>query len=263
MARKPFSPSEIDTRSIVGNKPYSRFVIILLFIAIILAILFAISGFGSRWGWWHFSTGFSMMRWAAYGGIGLSVLSVIALIRLRWMRNRRGKIIGSAALLISLLLFAIPLSMQQYARNFPPIHDITTDTETPPEFVEIIPLRADAPNPPEYEGDEVAEQQRSAYPEIEPLRTNLTPEQVYDIALEAANNMRGWEIKGQDRSEGRIEATSTTFWYGFKDDVVIRLQSENGQTVIDVRSKSRVGRGDLGVNARRIDRYLSRVSNAM
>lgn len=259
MARKPFSPSEIDSRSIVGNNPFSRFAIIVLVIACLLTFTLILSGFGSRWGWWHFSTGFTMMRWVAYGGIAMALISAFAIYRVKHMRSRRGSFLAVIACVISLLLFVIPFSVQQYARNFPPIHDITTDTENPPEFVEVAPLRANAPNPPEYEGGEVTEMQQEAYPEISSLSMNISFTEAFDLALEAAGNMRGWEMVDYNRDEGRIETTAQTFWYGFKDDVVIRVQDENEFSVIDVRSKSRVGRGDLGVNARRIERYLDQV----
>lgn len=259
MARKPFSPSEIDTRTIVGNKPYSRFVILLLSAACILAVLFILSGFGSRWGWWHFSTGFELMRWTAYGGAALAIISAITVFRLPKMRHRRGGYLAVISLIISALLFIIPYGLQQFAGNFPPIHDITTDTENPPEFVEVVPLREDAPNPPEYEGEEVAEQQHQHYPDLESLPIHRSSNEAFSIALEAAQNMRNWEIVGYNQNEGQIEATATTFWYGFKDDVVIRLDEDNEVVVLDVRSKSRVGLGDLGVNARRIERYLDRV----
>ncbi len=259
MARKPFSPSEIDSRSIVGNNPYSRFAIIVLSIACLLAIAFILSGFGSRWGWWHFSTGFAIMRWTAYAGIAMTLISAIAIYRVKQMRSRRGTFMAVIAMVVSILLFIIPFSVQQFARSFPPIHDITTDTQDPPEFVEVIPLREDAPNPPEYEGGEVTEMQEEAYPDLSSLSLNMPFDEAFDIALQAANNMRGWEIVDYSRDDGRIEATDQTFWYGFKDDVVIRVRDDNDFAIIDVRSKSRVGRGDLGVNARRIERYLDQV----
>ena len=62
------------------------------------------------------------------------------------------------------------------------------------------------------------------------------------------------------QDQGRLEATDTTFWFGFKDDVVIRIQSTGGNTLVDVRSKSRVGESDLGANANRIEKYLNHLA---
>lgn len=141
-------------------------------------------------------------------------------------------------------------------RSLPHIHDITTDTADPPEFVAVLPLRADAPNPPEYAGEEIAVQQRAAYPDIQPLRLPLAPVQAFERALATADS-QGWHIVAAALPEGRIEATATTFWFGFKDDVVIRVTPDNGGSRIDMRSKSRVGGSDVGANAARIRAFFA------
>jgi uncharacterized protein (DUF1499 family) len=138
----------------------------------------------------------------------------------------------------------------------PPIHDITTDTQNPPEYVAVLPLRANAPNKTVYGGQRVAALQRQAYPDLQPLMLNVPPPQAFDRALEAARDM-GWELVAADAAAGRIEATDTTFWMGFKDDVVIRVKATDGGSQIDVRSLSRVGVGDVGTNAKRIRAYLN------
>ena len=150
----------------------------------------------------------------------------------------------------------VPWSRIQTAGEVPPIHDITTDTEDPPAFVDVVPLRADAPNPVEHGGAEVAEQQRAGYPDLETVGLTVAPDRAFAAALEAAREM-GWEIVAAEPDEGRIEATATTFWFGFKDDVVVRVRpAPAGGSELDVRSLSRVGGSDLGTNARRIRAYL-------
>ena len=140
----------------------------------------------------------------------------------------------------------------------PLIHDITTDTVNPPGFVAVLPLRADAPNPPQYGGEEVAEKQRAAYPEIQPLTLDLSPAEAMALAESAAREM-GWEIVEIAPGEGRLEAVATTAWFGFKDDVVVRITSDGDSALVDVRSKSRLGLSDVGTNARRIRRFLARM----
>jgi uncharacterized protein (DUF1499 family) len=157
--------------------------------------------------------------------------------------------------LISLVVVAVPLAYLRTAQGVPPIHDITTDTENPPLFEAILPLRADASDPAVYAGEEVAAQQRGAYPDIKPQTLPVPPDEAFERALVAAGEI-GWEIVAAEKGEGRIEATDTTFWFGFKDDVVIRIQPAEAGSRIDVRSTSRVGVGDLGVNAARIRRFL-------
>ncbi|WP_429885670.1 DUF1499 domain-containing protein [Geoalkalibacter halelectricus] len=227
-------------------------------LAVAAAFLLAVSGPGTRLGLWEFPTGFMMMRWAAYLGLTTSVVACGFLFLPKV--SGRAKISLALTVLVGLGVAFLPWQLQQQARSVPPIHDITTDTLNPPEFVAILPLRSDAPNPPEYAGEEVARQQRQAYPDIQPLRVEADRGTAFETALTAARRM-GWEIVAVDQDEGRIEATATTFWYGFKDDVVVRIEEDNGAGVIDVRSKSRVGRSDLGANASRIRAYLNAISS--
>ncbi len=142
------------------------------------------------------------------------------------------------------------------------IHDITTDTENPPVFVSILALRKDAPNSATYGGPEIAAQQHAAYPDIRTLVSDLSPSQAFERAGSVARRI-GWKIVDENQAEGRIEATATTRWFGFKDDVVIRIapSADNGSRV-DIRSVSRVGRSDLGTNARRIRDFLKKFSEA-
>lgn len=140
---------------------------------------------------------------------------------------------------------------------WPRIHDITTDPDDPPAFDALLGRRAGKwVSTPDYDGAQAASEQRRAYPGIQPLVLAAPRGQVFDAALRAARGM-GWEIVASDGPTGRIEAIDTTRLMRFKDDVVIRLREEGAGTRVDVRSKSRLGRGDLGTNARRIRRYLS------
>ena len=224
-------------------------------LAVLLGLLAVLAGFGSRWGIWHFRTGFTLLEWAARGALGVAVLSLPVLWFTRPGSGRRGFILTLVGLALALTVVAVPWQWRRTAATVPPIHDITTDTENPPAFVDVVPLRADAPNPVEYAGSEVAQQQRAAYPDLRPVILDTPLEASFERAMEAVSRM-GWEVVGTDPAAGRIEATDRTFWFGFRDDVVIRLTPSNGRTIVDVRSKSRVGRSDVGTNARRIRAYL-------
>ena len=138
-----------------------------------------------------------------------------------------------------------------------PIHDVTTAPEDPPRFEAIVAERADAPNTLEYDAAALAETTRRKYPEVQPLVTDLPPRQAWERALAAAESL-GWEIVAASEAEGRIEASDRSLFYGFVDDVVIRLREEDGGTRIDLRSVSRVGQSDLGANAARIRAFLER-----
>jgi len=224
-----------------------------LLIALLAALLLLAAGPGTRFDLWEFGTGFLMMRWAFFAGLAAFAL---ALLFLAIPRTRRGNgPVLLAALLIGAGVAWVPWNGLQTVRSLPYIHDITTDTANPPQFIAILPLRADAPNPPEYAGEEVAAQQRKAYPDIQPLQLRAPPGEAFALALETARES-GWEIIAAEPDEGRIEATATTFWFGFKDDVVILIAADNGGSRIDMRSKSRVGRSDVGANAARIRAFF-------
>jgi uncharacterized protein (DUF1499 family) len=229
-------------------------------LALLAGIALLLAGPGHRLGWWDFRFAFTIMRLAAYGGLAAAVLSLVGVFLTRPGSARQGFALAITGLVISVTVFGIPWLWQRTARQVPPIHDITTDTETPPTFVAILPLRADAPNPSEYGGPEVAAQQRAGYPDLGPLTLKSSPQQAFERALAAARAM-GWALVAAEPAEGRIEATDTTFWFGFKDDVVIRVKPENDGSRIDVRSVSRVGRGDVGTNAKRIKAFLARIEN--
>lgn len=225
-------------------------------VALLGALMLLISGPGTRLGLWEFTTGFQMMRWATFTGFAAIALTlVLALVP---ALRRRGAFWWGGALVLGLVSVYVPWQALEQARQVPPIHDITTDTENPPEFVAIRPLRADAPNPVEYPGEEVARQQQEAYPDVRSHYLDQPPAEAFERALVAARSMR-WDIVDAEPDEGRIEATATTFWYGFKDDVVVRVTPRGDGSLIDVRSASRVGRSDAGTNARRIRSYLDRL----
>ena len=112
----------------------------------------------------------------------------------------------------------------------------------------------------EYGGVAVAAQQLKAYPDLKTLLLGMPMEKAFRAALETAREM-GWQIVAQVPAEGRIEATDTSFWYGFKDDVVIRIYPAGDRSLVDIRSVSRVGVSDVGVNAKRIRGFLAKISH--
>jgi uncharacterized protein (DUF1499 family) len=228
-------------------------------LAVLTAIAVMLAGFGSRWGWWHFQTGFTILQWGGYAGLLAAAVSLIGTVAARPGGARRGFIPAVAGLAIALVVAGVPWQWKQTALRVPPIHDITTNTENPPAFVAILSLRADAPNPAAYGGPEIASQQHKGYPNLRPLLLPAPPALAFERALKAARDM-GWQIIDSNPSEGRIEATDTTFWFGFKDDIVVRIAQSNGGSRIDVRSVSRVGGSDVGTNARRIQKFLKKVS---
>jgi uncharacterized protein (DUF1499 family) len=231
--------------------------VLAILVAVVAVLLLLSAGPGTRLGLWNFRTGFGLIRWAAYLGVAGVILTLIALGA---TRPRGG---GLVALLVALVVagtaFVLPWRLAQQARSVPPIHDVTTDTQDPPEFVAVLPLRAGAPNPATYGGDSVAALQRQGYPDVRPLHLDAPPAAVFARALATARAM-DWHIVSADTAAGRLEATATTPWFGFKDDVVVRIRPDATGSRVDVRSVSRVGKSDVGANAARVRTFLARLA---
>lgn len=236
-------------------------------VGLILAVVAAAAGLTAAFGYQAGLMSIRMslltvLRYAAYGGGAAAVVSLIALIGLLANRNRPSGAVtlALAGLVIGSVVIGVP-GLQRYEsqRNgYPSIHDITTDVDDPPVFVDVLPLRATAPNKVEYGGPKIAALQQRAFPDLKPITLNVPPDQAFDRALAAVKAM-GWDLVAANREARRIEATDTTFWFRFKDDVVIRLRPADGGTRVDIRSLSRVGGGDVGTNAKRIRAYVRRL----
>ena len=196
-------------------------------LAVLALTVLAASGPAVRLGV-PFTAGILMLPVAGALGLVAAILAVVALVR------------GAAvprpviALVLGLGVAAVPAAGYVLARSVPPINDISTD-----------------PN-------EQSDAQRRAYPDIQPLRLPVAPNIAFERAKGAIEEA-GWQIAREDPSAGRLEAVATTFWFGFKDDVVIRVAADGPGSRVDVRSKSRVGKGDLGTNAQRIRVYQRRL----
>jgi len=220
------------------------------------AALLVAGPLGTRVGVWSFIIGYLMLGLSVLLALVGASLSLAGGVKTgRWKLPVAGIVIGLAAV-------SVPSAAILSARDTPPIHDITTDPDNPPLFVAILPLRTGAANPPEYDGGDVTAQQRRAYPDIQPLVLAVKGEDAFNRSMTVVRDL-GWNVVANDREAGRIEAVDTTFWFGFKDDVVIRVRELSpGSTRIDVRSKSRVGNADLGRNAQRVRTLLDRLRSA-
>ncbi len=217
------------------------------------AVLVAGSGPAYRSGLLSLGGAFGMLRYgvlatAAAGGLGLMIL-----ITTFWHRRPGPALTGGLVVAGAMALVSVPFLYWQQAQKVPPIHDITTDTRDPPAFEALVAAREAAPNAVGYPGEDTARQQRLAYPDIGSLHLQASLPRVLEAA-EAEMLAFGWEVA--EVSGDHIEATATTLWFGFRDDVVIRLRKEDDGVRVDMRSASRVGRSDVGTNAARIRLYL-------
>jgi uncharacterized protein (DUF1499 family) len=227
-------------------------------LAAISVLLLGFAPLGWRAGWWHYRFALlSLLPWAAYFGIAAVIVSALALLLGRSRIEWRGIAVAVLAFAAGGLVAYVPWHYDAMRHTLPPINDITTDTENPPAFVAVVPARtAEAGNPVTYPGSKFADQQKQAYRDIAPLVLTLPPPGAFDRALVAAQGM-GWTIVAADAAAGRIEASERSRWFGFTDDIVIRIAASGAGSRVDVRSSARLGRGDFGVNAARVRDYLA------
>ena len=209
----------------------------------------------------NLGTAFTGFKFGVFAGIAALILLVLQILF-----KRKTVTFGSTimALLLSTIAIAIaiPLSMLNKGKSVPPIHDISTDLVNPPEFVAIAPLRADAPNPVEYAGVEAATQQRAAHPELQTLNYPQSKSELVEATKQAIDHL-GWQLVNIDADQGIIEATDRTMWFGFKDDVIVRITDNGSKRLVDIRSKSRVGGSDLGKNAERIHGFIEELDSIL
>ncbi len=247
-----------------GQSLRRRLPLLALVLAIAAAVLLALGPLGWRAGWWHFRIGFFyLMPGAFYCG-----LAAIAVALLGLALGARSLGAGQIATLVAALAIGgtiayVPWHYDEMRGIYPAIHDITTDWENPPQFSAILPLREAArANSVAYEGAAVSDKQRKAYPDIVPLTLDAAPPKALERALEVARQV-GWTIVASDPAAGRIEASQRTRWFGFTDDIVVRVTAAGAGSRVDVRSVSRLGRGDFGVNAARVRRFLAALRAAL
>ncbi len=212
---------------------------------------------GYRYGLWNLNGAFALLRSAAVAAAAGALLCLAAGAWALRLRDRRLLVASLAGLVLGAAACAVPWASLRLARGLPAIHDISTDTGNPPEFVALRAARLAAPNGLEYGGRHVAEDQRAAYPDIAPITYAASPAAARERCLEIARGL-GWEI-APAMDPLLVEATDRTLFFGFRDDVAIRITplADGRASRIDLRSVSRVGGSDFGANAKRVRRFLA------
>jgi uncharacterized protein (DUF1499 family) len=194
------------------------------------------------------------------------VLALAAFVVI-WKDGLRGLGLCLGAIAIALALLAYPAYLALRAYKLPRIHDITTDPIDPPRYEVLARIRPRDANSVNYEGLAIAQEQHAAFPEIEPLEDDATPQAAFTAAL-AVITKRRWLIVDQrppqpPRREGRIEAVARTPIMGFRDDVVVRIRPAEDGSRIDLRSSSRYGSFDFGTNATRVRALIDDIDEAL
>jgi hypothetical protein len=238
----------------------------------IAALLFGVGGvlvalimsLGAGQGAWHFRVAFTVLRYAFFAAIAGAVLGLIGLVVAR--RTRKAKLmLPNLLAVVAGLGFVLYLGAQiRTARTVPAIHEAATNLDDLPQFTRLK-LRDDylekVPDMDRPELKALAPEarwkaiHREAYGDLRTIRVPMSPEDTIRRAADLARS-RGWDIAHQ--GGGVLEATDTTTFFRFKDDVVIRARpAPGGGSLVDMRSISRVGGSDVGVNAKRVRDFLA------
>jgi uncharacterized protein (DUF1499 family) len=194
---------------------------------------------------------FRIMGLGLLVGLFAVVIGAVGIWQTRGADGSGGRSRAVIGTLAGLLPLVIAVGAGSSARGVPMINDITTDTMDPPRFIAAQTDAANTGRDLDYPGEEFAAQQRSGYPDIEPIRVPGPPTAVFERCVGAAEKL-GWNLTLSDAAAGRFEAIAVSPIFHFVDDIVVRIQRNAADSIVDVRSKSRDGRSDMGANAARI-----------
>ncbi len=260
-------------------------------LAIVTPLFFAVAALGTKFGAWGYPFGLSTLtfQWGprllmAALALGVIALAVIVIFRVVFGRANApaagGWIAAFAAIAVGAGGLWFAADVRATAGELPPIHDVSTDRQDPPQFSDALARRrGEASNSldyasktipeavsgrwPDYAGMAVSEAQAEAYPDIQPIALEASPEGAFEAALAVARDL-GWHVGATSSEAMMFEATAETFWFGFLDDVAVRVsEAGDGGAVVDVRSVSRVGLSDLGANAARIRQFEDRLRDRL
>lgn len=233
------------------GKLFSRLTLLLGFVTAAMIVgaapLYRFAGFSLE-------NAFALLKFGTYAAAATILLSLIWVVAAAVTRSGSGLLLVVIGVVLAVGAGQAPLRMKAKADSVPFIHDITTDTAAPPAFVALAPVRAGAPNGVDYTTDPA--EQLKGYPDIKTFKSTKPAAELFEKALAVAKTMK-WDVVSSSSDEGRIEATDTTAWWGFKDDIVIRVAADGNGSKLDIRSMSRVGKSDLGKNAERIRAFLA------
>jgi uncharacterized protein (DUF1499 family) len=199
-------------------------------------------------------SGFLMFGLSLLLALIAGVIALVAFYTTRAASHRSGRPLAwlgvvAAATAIGIVAFA------RSSADVPPINDISTDLVDPPAFGTDPSGRGrDMAFPAGF-----AEQIKAttAYQDLRPVHVARAPADVLG-EVEATARALDWKVVSVDTAAGTVVANDTTKVFRFVDDIVVRVRDDGtGGSLVDMRSKSRDGQGDNGVNAVRIRRFTA------
>jgi uncharacterized protein (DUF1499 family) len=203
--------------------------------------------------------GFRIFLLGGLCGLLALLLGLVGLFRTGAASGREGRSRAVRGALTGAAILAVILVGARGGRGVPAINDITTNPDDPPTYSNAQTLPGNEGHDMSYPGAEFAAKQRATYTDLAPIRLPMGLRDAFERSVHAAEAL-GWEVTYTNPEQGTMEATQTSRIFRFVDDVSVRMREENGATIVDVRSKSRVGRGDMGVNAARIRAFRDRIT---
>lgn len=242
-----------------NSKLWANF-IILVSVACVVAVLVAI--FGVRGDMFGFRTAVGILRHVVEVGVLVLIVSVLMFAFLSSTRKK---------MLAAFLIALVPVAGIYLSRPAPtpgavagqrpaPLNDVSTDTLNPPLYEAVAAIRPAKSNTLVYPGEKAAAIQAQRFPSIAPIHTDLAPELAFGAALEIVEQS-GWELIFADVEVGKIEAVVSSLVFNFKDDVVIRVTPNEAGSIVDIRSHSRIGRGDMNANGNRVIGFIENFQN--
>lgn len=212
-----------------------------------------VGSLGCRFGLWGFTTGLAIVSSGIVLATIVLVLGIATLVfayTRRRTADRMPALIGLAASVVVLALMA----PQYMSLSLPMTNDVATDRDDPPTFEHLAANREPGANFLDYTEEE-ARVQAEGYPDLVGIRAAGDTDEHFEKSVAIARAL-GWDVVSEDADTGRVEAIATTFWFGFEDDLVIRVRRKDDESVVDLRSASRVGLHDLGANAERVRAFV-------
>ena len=202
-----------------------------------------------------------------FAGAAVAVLLGLAALVVVWRQGCGGAVSATAGILVGLLLLAWPAATVPFALALPKMNDVTTDAQVPPRFAALAKSRPAGANSPAYPGAAFARLQTEAYPDIRPVVVSRPAAEVFDVLEETVRRLR-WDVVATQAPQGlgkpgTIEAVERTLVLGFYDDIVIRIDGDQRETRIDIRSASRYGQHDLGRNASRVRAFFKELQTRL
>ncbi|HVA84088.1 MAG TPA: DUF1499 domain-containing protein [Candidatus Binataceae bacterium] len=228
------------------------------FDAILAVLLVGLGVVGAHMGVIPPMTGFLAFLLSFVIAILAVLLGLLGLARTSAPQRRPGRPKAVAGIVLGLLV-AVPVGFTMWrwmSMPYPEINDITTDYANPPEFVKPPEL---SPDSMKYDRGKFEPVQSKEYPKLDPLRLDEKPDDAFAKVSAAAHTMPGWQIVDDDRTTRTIEGVETSYLFRFRDDFVIQVRPgpDANSSLVEMRSRSRDGTGDFGVNYQRIKAFFA------